>query len=40
VFWLSLQLLSETFLAPRRIQKDVIKLPGFLCKVTIILVGF
>ena len=40
VLALPLQLLSETFLTPRRIQEGVIMLSKFLCKVTIILVRF
>jgi hypothetical protein len=41
VFWFSLQLLSETFLIPRRIQRDIIiNVHTTSCKVPIFLVGF
>ena len=40
MFWLSLQLLYETFHIPRIIQQDIINLHGLSCKVPIIRVGF
>jgi len=41
VFWLSLHLLSETFLILRRTERDMIKkVYSFSCKVPVILVRF
>jgi hypothetical protein len=40
VFWSSLQLLSETYLILRRIQRDVINVHRHSCKVSVILVRF
>jgi len=41
VFWFSLQVLSETFLVLRRIQRDMIKnVCWYSCKVTVILLRF
>ena len=41
VFWSSLQLLSETFLIPRRTQRGiVINMKTSSCKVPVVLVGF
>jgi hypothetical protein len=40
VFWFSLQLLSETFLIPTRIQQDIINVHTFSSKLPIILVRY
>ena len=41
VFWFSIQLLSQTFLILRRIQRDIVQNVGTSsCKVPVILVGF
>ena len=39
-FLFSLQLLSETFLIPRRIWRDVINVHTYSCKIPVILVRF
>jgi hypothetical protein len=40
VFWFSLQLLPETFLILRRIQRVIINVRMSSCKLTVTLVGF